>query len=106
MQATKEKLREEHGRLKTKQEQLVYTSPNYWISWPSISNRYAVWGKNTAQHISGVEGIDLRTGQVFEIQEQGQHQNDNMSAFVEGNIVAWMAWRTGNGDIYGASINR
>src|SRR3989344_2858051 len=91
--------------LKTHEQELLYSSPNYWISWPSISNRYAVWGKNTSQHVSGVEGIDLKTGQVFEIQEQGQHQNDNMSVIIEGNIAAWMAWRTGNGDIYAAVIN-
>lgn len=91
--------------LKTKEEKLIHSAP-YGISWPSISKRYAVWGKNTAAHVSGVEGIDLKTGQVFEIQEQGPHQNDNMSALVEDNIVAWMAWRTGNGDIYGAIIKR
>lgn len=92
--------------IKTEEEKLIYTAPDYSISWPSISNKYAVWGKNTAQHVAGVEGIDLKTDQIFEIQEQGQHQNDNMTALVEGDIVAWMAWRTGNGDIYAATINR
>ncbi len=88
------------GEIKT----LLETS-NYSLSWPSISRRYAVWGKNTAQHISGVEGIDLRSGIIFEIQEQGSHQNDNISPIVNDDIAAWMAWRTGNGDIYGAVID-
>lgn len=92
--------------LRTKEEKLLYTSPDYWISWPSISNQYAVWGKNTAQHVSGVEGIDLKTGNVFEIQEQGSHQNDNLTSIIDKNIVAWMSWRTGNGDIYGAILSR
>lgn len=90
--------------LKTGNEKVLNESSTYSMSWPSISKRYVVWGKNTAQHISGVEGIDLKTGEVFEIQEQGQHQNDNLSAIVDDNIVAWMAWRTGNGDIYSAVI--
>lgn len=90
--------------LRTNKESLLYKGSNYTVSWPSISKRYAVWGKNTTQHVSGVEGIDLRTGQIFEIQEQGPHQNDNLSAIIDDNIVAWMAWRTGNGDIYGAEI--
>jgi len=88
------------GGLKTLEE-----TSDYSMSWPSISKRYAVWGKNTSQHVSGVEGVDLKTGVVFEIQEQGQHQNDNLSPLVVGNIAAWMAWRTGNGDIYAAIID-
>ena len=89
-----------------KEERILVESPSYTMSWPAISKRYAVWGKNTAQHISGVEGIDLLTNQVFEIQEQGPHQNGNLTAYVVDNIAAWMAWRTGNGDIYGAILNK
>lgn len=90
--------------MNTLRERIIYKTSDYNISWPSISGEYAVWGKNTAQHVSGVEGIDLKTGEVFEIQEQGQHQNGNMSPIISDNIVTWMAWRTGNGDIYGAVI--
>jgi len=88
-----------------KEEIILVESPSYTMSWPSISKRYAIWGKNTAQHISGVEGVDLTTGVVFEIQEQGPHQNDNLFPIIIGNIAAWMAWRTGNGDIYTAVLS-
>lgn len=57
-------------------------------------------------YVSGVEGFDLKNNSVFEIQEQGSHQNGNISPIVDGNIAAWMAWRTGNGDIYSALINK
>lgn len=76
------------------------------MSWPSISGNYVVWGKNTAPHVSGLEGTDLKTKEVFEIEEAGAHQNGNMSAKLEGNIASWMAWRTGNGDIYGAILKK
>lgn len=89
------------GEAETLSETSVYS-----MSWPSISKRYAVWGKVTSQHVSGIEGVDLKTGEVFEIQEQGPHQNGNISPIISGNIAAWMAWRTGNGDIYAAIINK
>lgn len=92
--------------LRTGEVKTLNETSGYSMSWPSISRRYVVWGKNTAQHISGVEGVDLKTGVVFEIQEQGQHQNDNLSPIINGNIAAWMAWRTGNGDIYAAIIDK
>lgn len=86
-------------------EKILVESTSYYMSMPSISDKYVVWGKNTAQHISGVEGINLITGEVFEIQEQGAHQNGNLTPLIEKNIVSWMAWRTGNGDIYGSILN-
>lgn len=86
-------------------ETLLDSSTEYSMSWPSISKKYVVWGKNTSQHVAGVEGYNLKTHEVFEIHEQGPHQNGNISPIIEGNIAAWMAWRTGNGDIYGAEIN-
>ena len=79
-------------------------STDYSYSWPTIGDQYAAWGKNTAQHVAGVNGYDLKNQQIFEIQEQGPHQNGNISPIINGNIVAWMAWRTGNGDIYAAVI--
>ena len=90
--------------IKTGETHILTESTEHSFSWPSMSKSYVVWGKNTAQHISGVEGANLKTGEVFEIQEQGPHQNDNLSAIVVDNIVAWMAWRTGNGDIYAATL--
>lgn len=91
--------------ISTQSFETLTSSSTYHVSWPTVTENYVVWGKNTAQHVSGVEGINLITKEVFEIQEQGPHQNDNMSPMVLGDIVGWMAWRTGNGDIYGAKLN-
>lgn len=90
----------------TKKEKIIFNSTTYPVSGVVISKKYAVWGQNISQHIAGIEGIDLKTNEIFQIQEPGPHQNANMSPQVVDNIVAWMAWRTGNGDIYGAIINR
>ncbi|KKQ43431.1 MAG: hypothetical protein US60_C0002G0039 [Microgenomates group bacterium GW2011_GWC1_37_8] len=92
--------------LKTGEERVLNEAEDYGITWPAISKRYVVWGKTTSQHVAGVEGVDLITGEVFEIQDQGNHQNGVIAPQIEGNIVAWMAWRTGNGDIYAAEINK
>ncbi|HCM37214.1 TPA: hypothetical protein DIS61_01015 [Patescibacteria group bacterium] len=63
-------------------ETLLHSSSEYNMSWPSISKSYVVWGKNTVPHVAGIEGVDLKTHEVFEIQEQGPHQNGNMSPVI------------------------
>jgi hypothetical protein len=90
---------------KKKQRILVETS-SYTMSWPSISDDYVIYGKSTAPNIAGVEAVDLKTGAVFEIQPQGSFQNANLSPYISNNIAAWFDWRTGNGDIYAAMINK
>ena len=92
--------------LNTDKTKILYRTADYGMTYPAISDRYVIWGKTTSQHVAGVEGIDLITGEVFEIQEQGPHQNGVISPTIDGNVAAWMAWRTGNGDIYGAVIKR
>lgn len=89
----------------TNKEKVLLSSTSYSMSWPSISDRYVIWGKDTLPNISGVEGIDLNSGETITIQDQGSQQNGNMSPIINGNIAAWMAWRTGNGDIYGSILN-
>lgn len=89
----------------TNKEKVLLSSTSYSMSWPSISDRYVIWGKDTLPNISGVEGIDLNSGETIMIQDQGSQQNGNMSPIINGNIAAWMAWRTGNGDIYGSILN-
>lgn len=88
------------------ESKILHGTSEYGITYPAISDRYVIWGKTTAQDVAGVEGIDLISGEVFEIQEQGPHQNGVIAPQLEGNISAWMAWRTGNGDIYAAIINK
>lgn len=88
------------------ESKILHQTAEYGITYPAISDRYVIWGKTTSQDIAGVEGIDLISGEVFEIQEQGSHQNGVIVPTIEDNIAAWMSWRTGNGDIYTAIIYR
>lgn len=92
--------------LNTNESKILYQTSEYGITYPAISDRYVIWGKTTAQDVAGVEGIDLVTEEVFEIQEQGPHQNGVISPIIDDGVAAWMAWRTGNGDIYAALINK
>ena len=85
-------------------EKILHSSDQYDFTWPTISEKYAIWGKSTTQYIAGVEGIDLKTGEIFTLQSQGSHQNSVINPQIAGNIASWMAGRTGNGDIYGAII--
>lgn len=88
------------------ESRILHRTSEYGITYPVISESYVIWGRTTSQHIAGVEGIDLHTGETFEIQEQGSHQNGVIAPTIEGNIAAWMAWRTGNGDIYAATFSK
>lgn len=88
------------GKVKT-----VYESLTSTLNWPAVSNHYVVWSESTAQHVGGVKGYNLRTGEIFEIQEQGSHQNSHTMQSIWKNITVWQAWRTGNGDLYGAELS-
>lgn len=85
--------------------QLLNTS-SYYVNYPAVSDKYVVWGKSTAPGQAGVEGINLKSGEVFEIYPQGPHQNTNLTPSIWCDVVTWQAWRTGNGDIYSALIAR
>lgn len=88
-----------------KEETVLVETDAYSITYPTISKGYTIWGVSTSQHVAGVEGVDLTTGTLLEIQEQGPHQNGVIVPVIEDNIAAWMAWRTGNGDIYASILN-
>jgi hypothetical protein len=79
---------------------------DYYVNYPSVSRRFAVWGKSLSPGTAGVEGIDLKTGQIFEVFPQGPHQNTNLATEMYRNTAIWQAWRTGNGDIYGATLKK
>lgn len=91
--------------IRTGVEKVLLQTSSYGVSWPAISKDYAIWAKIIEPHVTGVEGINLTTGEIFEVQAPGPQQNSNLSSVIEGNLAAWMSWRTGNGDIYGAYIN-
>jgi len=88
-----------------KQRTLLDTT-EYNANNPSISKKYAVWGKSSTPGQAGVEGVDLKTGKLFEVFTEGPHQNTNLETAIEGDTVVWKAWRTGNGDIYSARISK
>lgn len=82
----------------------IYESSTDSLNWPVISDRYVVWSQSSAQHVGGVRGADLNTREVFEIQEQGPHQNSHTMPAIWKNTAVWMSFRTGNGDIYGSTF--
>lgn len=92
--------------LRTGKKTTTYESTSSALQWPAISDKYVVWSESTAQHVGGVMGANLKTGEVFEIQPQGSHQNSHTMPSIWKDTAAWMAWRTGNGDIYGAALNK
>lgn len=92
--------------IKTGTTQTIYESTTSSVQWPSISNRYVVWSESTVQHVNGIQAADLKTGQVFEVQAQGPHQNSHTMPDIWRNIAVWMSFRTGNGDIYGSEFSK
>lgn len=89
-----------NGKVRT-----LLDTTDYYVNYPAVSERYVVWGKSLVADTAGVEGIDLKTDQIFEIYPQGPHQNTNLAPAIWKNIAVWGAWRTGNGDIYGSILN-
>lgn len=84
----------------------IYESTASTLQAPVVSNKYAVWSESTAQHVNGIQGANLKTGEVFEIQPQGSHQNSHTVPSIWNNTAVWMSFRTGNGDIYGATLKK
>lgn len=92
--------------LKTEEVRTIYESTTSTLQSPSVSNRYVVWSESSAQHVGGVQAADLKTGEVFEVQAQGPHQNSHTSTDIWRNMAVWMSFRTGNGDIYSSVFER
>ena len=92
--------------LRTGEETTIYESSTDALNWPAISNKYVVWSQSSSQHVGGVRGAHIGNGEVFEVQEQGPHQNSHTMPAIWKDTTVWQAWRTGNGDIYGAEFDR
>lgn len=84
----------------------VYETNTNSINWPSISDKYVVWSEAPTSHVNSIKGVTLKTGEVFTVQEPGPHQNSHTVTSIWKNTAVWMSWRTGNGDIYGATFSK
>lgn len=74
-------------------------STTYSMNWPAVSDKYAVWSKETGPSTGGVEGTNLNTGEIFEVYPQSLQQNAVIPPVIRGNLVSFM-----NGDIYAAKL--
>lgn len=83
----------------------IYESTSSAVQWPSISDKYVVWSEAPVAHVNSVKAADLKTGEVFELQEAGPHQNSHTATSIWNDTAVWMSWRTGNGDVYGATLH-
>lgn len=92
--------------LKSGVTKTVYESTTSTLQWPALSNRYVVWSESTAQHINGIKAADLKTGEIFEVQSQGPHQNSHTMPSIWKNMAVWMSFRAGNGDIYASEFTK
>ncbi len=92
--------------LHTGEVKIIYENSTDTLQYPAISDKYVVWSQSSAQHVGGVRGANLRTGEVFEVQPQGSHQNSHTTPAIWKDTAVWMSFRTGNGDIYGATLTK
>ena len=92
--------------LKTGKRTVIYETSTNSLQSPSISNRYVVWSESPSMHVNSIKVADLKTGEVFELQAAGPHQNSHTSTSIWKDTAAWMSWRTGNGDIYASHFQR
>ena len=92
--------------LKTGKRKVIYETNTNSLQYPSISNRYVVWSESPSANVNSIKAADLKTGEVFEVQAPGPHQNSHTTTSIWKDTAAWMSWRTGNGDIYAANIHK
>lgn len=92
--------------LKTNEVKTIYESTTTTLQSPAVANKYVVWSESSAQHVNGIKGANLKTSEVFEVQPQGSHQNSHTSPSIWKDTAVWMSFRTGNGDIYGATFSK
>lgn len=92
--------------LKTGKRQVIYETKANSLQSPSISDKYVVWSESPQIHVNSIKAADLKTGEIFQLQEPGPHQNSHTMTSIWRDTAAWMSWRTGNGDIYASQISR
>jgi beta propeller repeat protein len=90
--------------LNQNQEIFTYTNPGSTVDRPALSQKYIVWSESPAQHVNTVKAAEFKTGQIITLQEPGPHQNTVTTPTIYKDTAVWMAWRTGNGDIYKAEM--
>jgi hypothetical protein len=82
----------------------LYSTDQQYMNYPRIAGHFVVWGFSTSPGNTGVQALDLRNNEIFEIFPEGPHQNTNLAPEIYKGTAVWQAWRTGNGDIYGAAL--
>lgn len=92
--------------LRTGEVKTLYETNTDSLGSSAISNRYVVWSQSPSQHVNKVMGADLKTGEVFEVQSAGNHQNSHTTPSIWRDTAAWGSFRTGNGDIYAGEFSR
>ncbi len=92
--------------LKTGKRKVIYETNTNALQYPSISKKYVVWSESPSTHVNSIKAANLKTGEVFVLQETGPHQNSHTTTSIWKDTAAWMSWRTGNGDIYASTIQR
>lgn len=92
--------------LKTGKRKVIYETNTNALQHPSISNKYVVWSESPSIHVNSIKAADLKSGEVFEVQEPGPNQNSHTITSIWKNTASWGSSRTGNGDIYASIIQR
>ncbi len=91
--------------LRTGKRKVIYETNTNSLQYPSISNRYVVWSESPSANVNTIKAADLKTDEVFELQELGSNQNSHTTTSIWKNTAAWGSSRTGNGDIYASQIS-
>jgi beta propeller repeat protein len=82
---------------------LVFDSPSSGLGVPVISQKYISWIDDRGNNAHDVVVKNRKTGQVVELTNNGPQQS-SPSLDIDNDVVVWMSWNTGNGDIYGAYL--
>jgi endonuclease YncB( thermonuclease family) len=93
--------------LETGEEALVYQvrSPDR-LGRPVVSEEYIVWVHDRGVGAHDVFAQSRLTGGIAELSDDGPQQASPTIPAIWKDTVVWMSWHTGNGDIYGVTLDQ